>query len=148
MRIGDRVGARRDHLVSDRVKASRHTRPAPFFNVLREQEAASHEEELDRLLDKLDEQGRRLVHSRTLVDLHAYKELVRQFLQNTIGEGIALKEKRMTDVRGRSRIYRSVEKVNEQLIQLTEDIVKRESNQLRILEKVGQIKGLLIQLRA
>lgn len=142
--------SRRETLSTGRAKPGpRHVEPSQFFKVLkREQGDPSAGEELNRLLQKLDEQGNRLVHSRTLVDLNHYKKLVNQILERTVGLGVGLTEKRSTDAHGRSRIYRCVEKINEELVALTDEVLKRENSRLLILEKVGQIKGMLIQLNA
>ena len=72
---------------------------------------------------------------------------MRQILERTVGDGVRLMEKHATDRSGRSRIYHLVEEVNAELVQLTEAILEREQDRLHILDKIGQIKGLLIQLK-
>ena len=148
MRIDDHIDSRRHRLQTNRIKTERNVEPSRFFKVLKQERYPSAREEMDELLRKLDEQARRLIHSRTLIDLNHYKKLVYQFVERAVGQGIALAERHSTDARGRSRIYRCVEKIDEQLVQLTDDVLEREKSRLHLLERIGQIKGLLIQLNA
>lgn len=148
MRIEERVGSRRKQLPASRVKTSPRVESSQFFKVLAREQIPSAEAEMDKLLRQLDEHGNRLIHSCTLVDLNHYKKIVYQILRWTIGEGVGLKESHSIDGQGRSRVYRTVEQINEQLVQLTDDILERETNRLHLLEKIGQIKGFLIQLNA
>lgn len=148
MRIEDRIGSRREQLTTGQVKVGRSVEPSQFLKVLTREQSSSSKEEMDKLLRQLDEQGNRLIHSRTLVDLKLYKKIVHQILERTIGEGVRLTERHSIDGYGRSRVYRSVERINEKLVQLTDDILERETSRLHLLEKIGQIKGLLIQLNA
>lgn len=148
MRVEERLPSRREAVAPGHVGAKRRIEPSPFLKVLNQEQQSSSWEEMQQLLQKLDEQGNRLVHSRTLIDLNHYKKLVFQILERSVGNGIQLTEKRVIDAQGHSRIYRHVEEINERLVQLTDDMLKRESSRLEILEKIGQIKGLLIQLNA
>mgnify|MGYP001245875838 CR=1 FL=1 len=147
MRVEDRLRTNRETVRTERVKANRRIESSPFLKVLHREQQASTNDEIERLMQKLDEQAERLTHSRTLIDLNLYKKYVHQILERTIGNGIGLVEKRI-DTYGRTRIYRTVQEINAELVSLTDEVLKRETSRLDILRKVGQIKGLLIQLQA
>lgn len=147
MRVEDRLSSRRSAFSPKMLKTNQRMRSSPFYDVFLREQLSSATEEIDDLLFKLDEQSKRLVLSRTFADLHHYKKIVRQILERTVGDAVRLTEKHTTDGHGRSRIYHLVKEVNAELVQLTEAILEREQDQLRILDKIGQIKGLLIQLK-
>ena len=50
------------------------------------------------------------------------------------------------DRRGRHRVYGIIKLINENLDNLAEELLKEESDNLTILNKIGEIEGLLIDI--
>lgn len=101
---------------------------------------------LQALLDDVDTRGRELVENRTVESLFAYKELVKSFIEEAVDYGLKLAEKRGYGRAGRNKILRSVENIDEKLLQLTDLVLQKETKHINILGKVGEIKGLLVNL--
>lgn len=101
---------------------------------------------LQALLDDVDTKGRELVENRTVESLFAYKELVKSFIEEAVDYGLKLAEKRGYGRAGRNKILRSVENIDEKLLQLTDLVLQKETKHINILGKVGEIKGLLVNL--
>lgn len=101
---------------------------------------------LQSLLDDVDNRGRELVENRTVESLFAYKELVKSFIEEAVDYGLKLAEKRGYGRAGRNKILRSVENIDEKLLQLTDLVLQKETKHINILGKVGEIKGLLVNL--
>lgn len=148
MKIEDRIGTRRQTETAKRVLREVQKDVSPFFKVLERKQLSSSQEEINELLRKLDAQAERLIHSRTLADLHHYKKIVSKILERTVGSSLRLHEQSGTDRYHRPRLYRCVEKINEEMAALTDHLLKRETTRLQLLEKIGHIKGLLLQLHA
>ena len=55
-------------------------------------------------------------------------------------------KKSFLDRRGRHRVYAIIKKINEELIELTNEVIKSEQNNLSILKKLDDIRGLILDL--
>ena len=120
---------------------------ANFQRVLYQAERKVRTETLDELMRDIEETGEQLVEERTLLLLGRYKRLVRQFLQEAVKNGLAWTSEE-SYVQGRFRVYHLVKRVDERLLEMTEELLKSEEGHLRLLALVGEIKGLLVELYA
>ena len=101
---------------------------------------------LQELLEEVDRRGRDLVENRTVESLFAYKNMVKSFIEEAVDFGLKVAEKRGYGRAGRTKILRSVENIDEKLLQLADLVLQKESKHINILSKVGEIKGLLVNL--
>ena len=125
---------------------ARPSSSSPFADLMREQEERRTHEELKRKIEEIKAQGERLARSMTVRELMVYREMVRRFLEDTLGRGFGLKETRGWDRRGRGRRYKLLEEVDAILVSLGEELLRTEEGRLELLRKVGEIRGLLINL--
>lgn len=101
---------------------------------------------LQQLLDEVDEKGKELVENRTVESLYEYKNMVKRFIEEAVEVGLKINERRGFGRQGRNKILRVVENVDEKLLQLTDLVLQKESKHINILSKVGEIKGLLVNI--
>lgn len=117
-----------------------------FGDFLQYQEEGRSAEELQRKLDDINQQGDRLMRSMTLRELKLYRVMVKNFLEDTVRRGIKLKETKGFDRRGRGKRYKILEEVDSLLISIGEELLQTEEGRLELLQKVGEIRGMLINL--
>lgn len=98
------------------------------------------------MIQKIDDQGKVLAESRTVEELRKYKELIKDFMEEAVQHGLKLEEQRGFNRRGRTKLYKIVEEVDKKLIDLTDAVLSKEQSSLSILDKVGEIKGLLVNV--
>jgi len=103
-------------------------------------------EQLTRLLGDISTAGERITKSRNLRDLAKFKMLIKRFLKESVSFGMELKQSHTWNRFGEGRRLKIVDTIDEKLIELTEDILNEEKDSVDILAKVGEIKGLLINL--
>lgn len=103
-------------------------------------------EKMMRLMEDIEDQGKTLADSRTIEDLKKYKKLVKEFMEDAINNGLQLEQQRGFNRRGRTKVYKIVKEVDSKLIQLTNAVLDKEKKGLEILNLVGEIKGLLINI--
>ena len=103
---------------------------------------------LTELIEKIDEQGKRLSEKRTADELRKYKELVKEFMEDAVQYGLSLEERRGFNRRGRTKIYKIVKEVDRKLLDLTDAVLQQQKSGLEILRMVGEIKGLLVNIYA
>lgn len=101
-------------------------------------------EELQRKLEDIRMQGDRLARSMTVRELKLYRNMVKSFLEDTVRRGVGLKETRGWDRRGRSKRYKLLEEVDEMLVSMGEELLQTEEGRIDLLNKVGEIRGILI----
>jgi len=105
-------------------------------------------ERLNKLVEDIEAQGKILSESRNVGDLKKFKSLVKNLMEEAVKHGLSLEERQGFNRRGRSRIYKIVTEVDKKLLDLTDAVLKKQEKGLNILERVGEIKGLLINIYA
>lgn len=108
-----------------------------------DQQARQH---LEELLGKIQQQGKRLGQTPTYSELKAYRDLVKKFMSEAVGQMYEVESGSGWDRRGRQKTYTLVKKVDETLEALTEDVKLGQERQLAILDKMDSIRGMLVDL--
>ena len=101
---------------------------------------------MTKMMQDIEDQGKILSKSQTVEDLKKYKKLVKEFMDDAVNNGLKLEEQRGFNRRGRTKVYKIVKEVDKKLIDLTNAVLDKEKNGLNILNLVGEIKGLLINM--
>lgn len=103
---------------------------------------------LEKLLTKIEEQGKTLAETRTVEELRKYKQMVKEFMDDAVKLGLSLEEHKGFNRRGRTKVYKIVREVDRKLLDLTDAVLNEQKRSLDILAMVGEIKGLLVNLYA
>ncbi|MDT3700721.1 MAG: YaaR family protein [Thermincola sp.] len=103
-------------------------------------------QELEKLFNDIDKQGRALGNSLNLKDLKKYKDLIQKFLDYAVNKMYHLKEQPGWDRKGRYKIYTVIESVNKELEKLTAMLLSEQQDKISILAKVDDIRGLLVDI--
>ncbi|SER47883.1 YaaR family protein [Salipaludibacillus aurantiacus] len=119
-----------------------------FQEIMQHGRDSSQYERLSHLLQKIDDQGKTLSESRTVEELRKYKALVKEFIDDAVKLGLSLEERKGFNRRGRTKVYKIVREVDRKLLDLTDAVIKEQKKGLDILDMVGEIKGLLINIYA
>ena len=125
---------------------SQRVSQSSFSDMMRQQDERSSQQQLQQRIEQIKKQGDRLAKSMTVRELRVYKTLVKQFLEDTVRQGILLKETRGFDRRGRGKRYKILEDVDKALIEMAEELLESERGRMQILHQVGEIRGMLINL--
>lgn len=144
MKIGQEVRVGVDPLRQDQKLPSLNS--TSFQSIVEKQGNRLKNEELVRLLRDIDIAGQKLVKSRHFQDLAKFKTLVKRFVKEAIDYGFNLKQSKSWSGFGEKRTLRLVETIDEKLVELTEEFRSNEKDSLDLLEQIGEIKGLLINL--
>ena len=117
-----------------------------FKNKLNEIEQEHIREQLKVLYDKIEVQTNKLQDRLFIEDLVEYKELVREFLDISVNNSHVFYKENSLDRRGRHRVYSLVKKVDKELDELTKDFLDIEGNRIKILQRLDDIKGMLLDV--
>jgi uncharacterized protein len=102
--------------------------------------------QLESLMPHLEKQGQTLVQSRTIEHLRDYKKAVKEFVREAVNAGLQLSDKQSYHHSGSMKTHQIVEKVDQKLLELHDEVMGKEERGLEVLRLVGEIKGLLINL--
>lgn len=103
-------------------------------------------EQLTRLMGDISAAGERVAKNRSLRELARFKMLVKRFLQEAVSEGLEMKQSHTWNRFGEGRRLKIVETVDQHLVELADDLLNEEKQTIDLLDKIGEIKGLLINL--
>jgi len=101
---------------------------------------------LEDLLGKIEQQGKKLGQTPTFGELKAYRDLVKKFMSEAVGQMYDVDAGAGWDRRGRQKSYTLVKTIDATLEALTEDVRQGQERQLAILQKMDSIRGMLVDL--
>lgn len=113
---------------------------------------ASHIEEaelqarLQALMEEITMQGEKLSKRRDVKDMKRYRGLIKEFLNEVVTHSHSFSRENFLDRRGRHRVYGIIRLIDENLDQLAQELMKDEKDHLAILNKIGEIQGLLLDI--
>jgi uncharacterized protein YaaR (DUF327 family) len=117
-----------------------------FANVIRKSQSKLQLDSLNQLMTRVDTQGQKLANQKTLENLRDYKNLVKQFVGESLSYGLQLSEKQSFNPSGGMKNHQLIEVIDKKLIALHDEVLNNEKEGIDILQQVGEIKGLLINL--
>ncbi|UWG98297.1 YaaR family protein [Dehalobacter sp. DCM] len=118
------------------------------FSTILSQSRQLKSNELEVFIQRLDIVGKKLSATKSIENLTEFKNLVKGFLQSTFGRSRTMQEDTLWDFRGQPKIMAHVNKINKALEDLGQEVLNTQTEPLKILEKIGEIKGLIIDLLA
>ena len=101
---------------------------------------------LNGLMEEITMQGERLSKKRDIRDMKKYRGLIKEFLNEIVNRSHEFSRENFLDRRGRHRVYGIVRLIDEKLDELAQELVKDEKDNLAILAKIGEIRGLLLDI--
>lgn len=142
------------------IKVNQVSQPVPAEQVQNTQPTdgsfkftlASHIEEtelqarLQSLMEEITMEGEKLAKRRDVKDMRHYRGLVKDFLNEVVTRSHSFSRENFLDRRGRHRVYGIIRLVDENLDQLAQELMKDEKDNLAILNKIGEIRGLLLDI--
>ncbi|MGE4282569.1 MAG: YaaR family protein [Clostridia bacterium] len=117
-----------------------------FDKHLKKIDGQNYEDELALLLGEIDKQGQKLSKNIDIKELIRYKKLISEFLYDAVNNSHKFHKESMLDRRGRHRVYAIISKVNENLERITEEVLKEEKDNIKMLQRMDDIRGLLLDI--
>ncbi len=101
---------------------------------------------LTGLMEEITMQGNKLAKKRDVRDMKKYRGLIKEFMNEIINRSHAFSRENFLDRKGRHRVYGIIRLVDENLDELAQELMKEEQDHLAILSKIGEIRGLLLDI--
>ena len=98
------------------------------------------------MMEQITMQGNKLAKHRDVKDMKRYRGLIKEFMNEVVTHSHEFSRENFLDRRGRHRVYGIIRLVDETLDELAKELVKDEQDNIAILGKIGEIRGLLLDI--
>ncbi|MBP5151807.1 MAG: YaaR family protein [Lachnospiraceae bacterium] len=101
---------------------------------------------LSSLMNEISEQGERIAKKKDIKDMRRYRSLIKDFMNEIVSRSHAFSRENFLDRKGRHRVYGIIRLVDQNLDELAEELLKEQKDNLSILQKIGDIRGLILDI--
>ena len=104
------------------------------------------QQKLTNLMNDISVQGKLLTQHMDIRDMKRYRSLVKEFLNEVVNRSHKFSRENFLDRRGRHRVYGMIKLVDEKMDELATALVQDEKDHIDILNRVDEIRGLLLDI--
>ena len=101
---------------------------------------------LAALMKDIEEQGSKIAKHMDIKDMKKYRSSVKEFMNEIVSRSHEFSRENFLDRRGRHRVYGIIKQVDDTLDELARELVKDEKDHIAILNMIGEIRGLLLDI--
>lgn len=101
---------------------------------------------LATMMEDITQQGYKLGKRMDVRDMKLYRKLIKEFINEIASHSHKFSRENFLDKKGRHRVYGIVKQVNETLDELAAELLKDEKDHIAILNKIDEIRGLLLDI--
>ena len=98
------------------------------------------------MMEEITRQGDRLSKKMDVRDMKRYRGLIKDFMNEVVNRSHKFSRENFLDKKGRHRVYGIIRQVDDTLDELARELMKDEKDHLAILSKIGEIRGLLLDI--
>lgn len=104
------------------------------------------QERLNLLFQDITMQGKKISKHTDVKDMKRYRALIKDFLNEVVNRSHKFSRENFLDRRGRHRVYGIIRLIDQNLDDLAAELMKEEKDNISILQKVDEIRGLLLDI--
>lgn len=101
---------------------------------------------LTTLMEDITMQGEKISKRKDIKDMRKYRSLIKDFMNEIISRSHSFSRENFLDRKGRHRVYGIIRLVDQTLDELATELLKDEKDNIAILQKIGDIRGLLLDI--
>ena len=102
--------------------------------------------QIEGLLKDITAQGNAIAQHMDIRDMKKYREKIREFMNEVVFRSHKFSRENILDRKGRHRVYGLVKLVDENLDELARELMSDEKDHISILNRIGEIRGLLLDI--
>lgn len=121
-------------------------RGVEFHNQLIKAENANYEQHLEKLVNDIVKQGQTLAKKIDVRELMLYKGLISEFIEMALGGSRKFSKQSLLDRRGRHKVYAIIKNINAELDLLMQDVMNGEKDNISLLKRLDDIRGLIMDI--
>ncbi len=116
------------------------------FTLASQIEASQLQDRLVSMMEHITMQGEKLAKHRDIKDMKSYRTMIKEFMNEIVSHSHQFSRENFLDRKGRHRVYGIIRLVDQNLDELAKELMKDETDNLAILNKIGEIRGLLLDI--
>lgn len=101
---------------------------------------------LGALMDEITMQGERIAKKKDIKDMRHYRSLIKDFMNEIVSRSHSFSRENFLDRKGRHRVYGIIRLVDQTLDELAGELLKEQKDNITILQKIGDIRGLILDI--
>jgi len=101
---------------------------------------------LTTLMEEITMQGERIAKKKDIKDMRKYRTLIKEFMNEIVSRSHSFSRENFLDRRGRHRVYGIIRLIDENLDSLAQELMKEQTDNITILQKIGDIRGLILDI--
>lgn len=101
---------------------------------------------LTALMEEITMQGEKIGKKKDIKDMRRYRSLIKDFMNEVVSRSHEFSRENFLDRKGRHRVYGIIRLVDQTLDELAQELVKDEKDNITILQKIGDIRGLILDI--
>lgn len=109
-------------------------------------EDADLQQQLERMLKDITHQGELIARHMDIRDMKKYRLQIKNFLNEVVNRSHKFSRENFLDRKGRHRVYGIVRLIDRNLDELAQELCEEEKDHIKILGKIGEIAGLLLDI--
>lgn len=109
-------------------------------------EEAGFQEKIVALMNEISEHGKKISKHTDVRDMKRYRQLIKDFINEVVYRSHEFSRENFLDKRGRHKVYGIIRLIDENLDKLASELIKDEKDNIAILNLVGEIRGLLLDI--
>lgn len=104
------------------------------------------QEKLTTLMTEITAQGEKIGKKKDIRDMRKYRSLIKDFMNEIVNRSHEFSRENFLDRKGRHRVYGIIRLVDSTLDELAQELCKDEKDNMEVLAKIGEIRGLLLDI--
>lgn len=116
------------------------------FTLVSAIEDSQFKEHINLMMSEIIQHGDKLAKHMDIRDMKRYRKLIKEFMNEIVNRSHKFSRENFLDKRGRHRVYGIIRLVDKTLDELAKELMKDEKSHVAILAKIGEIRGLLLDI--
>ncbi len=101
---------------------------------------------ISSMMNEISDYGRKMSKRTDIRDMKHYRMLIKEFLNEVVYRSHSFSRENFLDRRGRHRVYGIVRLIDRNLDELAQELLKEEKDNIKILNLIGDIEGMLLDI--
>ena len=98
------------------------------------------------MMNEISAYGKKMSKRTDIRDMKHYRMLIKDFLNEVVYRSHSFSRENFLDRRGRHRVYGIVRLIDKNLDELAQELLKEEKDNIKILNLIGDIEGMLLDI--
>lgn len=103
-------------------------------------------ERLNFMMQEIIQHGDKLAKHMDIRDMKKYRMMIREFMNEIVTRSHKFSRENFLDKRGRHRVYGMVRLMDAKLDELAAELLKDEKDHIQILNRIDEIRGMLLDI--